>query len=153
MMLTMDGSDWDLLVVQIALEVVGAAFRLDENESFRVLLALVHEMLVQQFEKHPHSVVLLRVDHGLGDEIVGGADAADGQEDVVLQEIASEPLHLFLGVWGENRKDGGGAVEVGRGSGGGREDVDVDLRQRQDGGGLMVSETHRNPKRKTSNNE
>ena len=47
---------------------------------------------VQQIQEEGPLVVLLDPHHLLGDVLGGGADAADGQEDVVVKEVTSEHL-------------------------------------------------------------
>lgn len=77
----------EVVLLEEALEHVGHALRLDEDEG-----EATRRKRRDDVEKDGALVLVLDVLDLLGDVLGGGSDTTDGQEDVVLEEVAREHL-------------------------------------------------------------
>eukprot|EP00050_Salpingoeca_kvevrii_P012969 m.26036 g.26036 ORF g.26036 m.26036 type:complete len:636 (-) comp4524_c0_seq1:67-1974(-) len=80
----------EALVVEKVLEAVGAALRLNKDEHERIAVGGRDNV-----EEKLFLLALLHPDNLLRNVVRGGADAADGKEDVVVKKVACKELHLL----------------------------------------------------------
>jgi hypothetical protein len=85
---TMDGGGWEVLVDQEVGQRISHALGLDEDEGKTSTVG------VENIQENGALVHVLDVLDLLGDVLRGGTDTTDGQEDIILQEVASEHLNV-----------------------------------------------------------
>lgn len=85
---TVDGGGWEVLVDQEIRQRIGHTLGLDEDEGKSAWVE------VEDIQKNGALVHILNVLNLLGDVLRGGTNTSDRQEDVVLQEVASEHLDV-----------------------------------------------------------
>ena len=101
---TVNGGGWEVLVDQEIRQRIGHALGLDEDESKATSVG------VEDIEKDGALVHVLDVLDLLGNVLRGRSDTSDGQEDVVLQEVAGE--HLDVAREGGTEHEGLSVLDV-----------------------------------------
>lgn len=87
---TVDAAGAEAAVVQKVVQLIGAFLGLREDQRQAVRLAAF-----QNLQKRGALVVLVHPQNLLRNVLTRGTDSSDGQENVVVQEIAGEQLDLF----------------------------------------------------------